>query len=320
MSTTILVTGCAGFIGSNFSAEFHRQFPASTIVGLDDLSTGKPEAIDPSVVFYKGSITSAALVEKIFSKHKPEYVFHFAALPRVSYSIEHPRETSEVNIGGTITLLEASKKFGVKRFVFSSSSAIYGNIAKLPTKEYQEIYDPQSPYAVQKYSGELFCAQFSKLFGLDTVSLRYFNVYGPGQYGDSPYSTVIASWLEGAYFKRSRPYLEGTGKQSRDFCYVADVVAANILAMQCKQKLSGMAVNIGSGKVVTIAEVKTAIERHLGAKLPLEKRPRRKGDVLATRADIGRAKKILGFTPRTNFEEGLRRTVEWFDGRKKYLR
>lgn len=249
MKKTILVTGCAGFIGSNFVRQFNKKFPKTKIIGIDDFSTGRKDALHASVVFYKGSILNARLLKNVFSKHKPEYVFHFAALPRVSYSVKYPRYTSEINIVGTVALLEASKKYGVKRFIYSSSSSVYAEARKIPTKEAENPVNPESPYAVQKYSGELFCKLFSELYGLDTVCLRYFNVFGPGQYGDSPYSTVISAWLEALYFpKNAKAYIEGDGNQSRDFCYVDNVVEASMLSARSKKSFKGDAFNIGAGK------------------------------------------------------------------------
>ncbi|MBI2482413.1 MAG: NAD-dependent epimerase/dehydratase family protein [Candidatus Vogelbacteria bacterium] len=314
----ILVTGCAGFIGSNFIKQFKKKWPKTKIIGLDNFSTGRQDALDPSIIFYEGSILDETLLEKIFSKHKPEYVFHFAALPRVSYSIEHPRHTSEVNIIGTIALLEAAKNHNVKRLIYSSSSSVYGGAKKLPTKESENFPDPKSPYAVQKYIGEPFCKIFSELFGLDTVCLRYFNVFGPGQYGNSPYSTVISAWLESSYFpNQKKAFIEGAGNQSRDFCYIDNVVRANILAMQSKNNFKGEVFNIAHGNQITINEVKKLIEKYTNKKLMLEKRPSRLGDVTRTCADISKAKKFLGYQPVVDFDEGLRRTVVWFESRKR---
>ena len=174
---SILVTGCAGFIGSKFVNAFQKRFPKIEIIGIDDFSTGKREALNSSIIFYEGGITDEKLLRKIFGTHKPEYVFHFAARPRVSYSVEHPRETSETNIVGTVSLLEICRDFGIKRFIYSSSSAVYGLAKKMPTPE-SEFANPISPYAFQKYAGEAFCKMFSKLYNIDTVSLRYFNVFG----------------------------------------------------------------------------------------------------------------------------------------------
>jgi nucleoside-diphosphate-sugar epimerase len=314
---TILVTGCAGFIGSNFVRRFKKNFSGTKIVGIDDFSTGREDALEPSITFYRGSILDGKLLEKIFSKHKPQYVFHFAALHSVSHSVEYPQLTSEVNIIGTVALLEASKKHSVKRFIYSSSAAVYGGVKKLPTKESENFPDPKSPYAVQKYTGELFCKIFSDLFGLDTVCLRYFNVFGPGQYGDSPYSTVVSAWLESLYFpKKKKAFVEGDGNQSRDFCYVDNVVSANILAMKSKKNFNGEAFNIAHGDQTKINDVKKLIEKYTCKKLNLEKRPPRSGDVRHSRADISKAKKFLGYNPTINFNDGLKLTIEWFKSRK----
>lgn len=315
---TILVTGCAGFIGSNFVKQFKKKYPSTVIVGIDDFSTGRKSEVDASIEFYEGSILDSKLLEKIFSLHKPEYVFHFAALPRVSFSVENPKLTSEVNIIGTVSLLEAAKDHSVKRFIYSSSSSIYGGAKVLPTKESENEPDPKSPYAVQKYAGEPFCKVFSSLYGLDTVCLRYFNVYGPGQYGDSPYSTVISAWLEALYFPdRKKPFIEGAGDQSRDFCYVDNVILANMLAMESENSLSGEAMNIAHGERIVVNDLYNLIEKYTGKKLVLEKRPERIGDVKHTHADISKAKKLIGYEPIVKFNDGLKLTVEWFESRKK---
>ncbi len=315
---TILVTGCAGFIGSNFCIEFSKQFPKIKIIGLDNLSSGRAEAISKKVTFYKGSILDEKLVDSILSKHKPEYIFNFAAIPRVSYSVEHPFETSHTNICGTIILLEKAAKHKAKRFITSSSSSVYGGAKKLPTKESENLPDPKSPYAAQKYTNEIFCKLFSELYGLDTICLRYFNVFGPGQYGDSAYSTVVSAWLESLYFpKNKKAFIEGDGSQTRDFCYVDNVVLANIGAMKSSKKFGGEAFNIAHGERTTVNEVKQMIEKYSGRKIILEKRPTRVGDVKHTHADISKAKKWFGYKPTVNFEEGLKITVEWFEGRKK---
>lgn len=316
-SKIILVTGCAGFIGGNFVKQFRKKFPKAKIIGIDDFSTGRKDVLDSSIIFYEGSILDENLLENIFSKHKPEYVFHFAALPRVSYSIEHPRHTSEVNIIGTVALLEAAKNHGVKRFIYSSSSAVYGGAKKLPTKESENFPDPKSPYAVQKYIGEPFCKIFSELFGLDTVCLRYFNVFGPGQYGDSPYATVVSAWLEALYFpKKQKAFIEGDGNQSRDFCYVDNVILVNILAMQSKNYFNGEVFNVASGSPIKINEAKELIEKYTNKKLNLEKRQSRLGDVKHTHANISKAQRLLGYNPTVNFDDGLKQTIEWFKSRK----
>lgn len=322
---SILVTGVAGFIASNFVREFHTRYPRTTIVGIDDFSSGRRDIVQRlrkevggKFVFFDDSILNGRRLEAIFKKYKPEYVFHFAAIPRVSYSVEHPRETSEVNIIGTIALLEASKEHGVKRFIFSSSSSVYGGAKKLPTKEAENMPNPQSPYGAQKYAIEPICRVFSRLYGMDTVSLRYFNVFGPWQYGDSAYSTVVSAWLEALYFpKHKKAFVEGDGNQSRDFCYVDNIVQANILAMRSKKPFHGEVFNIAHGERTTVNAVKRLIEKYTGRKLVLEHRPPRKGDVRHTHADISKARKWFGYKPTVSFDEGLQRTVAWFESRKE---
>ena len=315
---SILVTGCAGFIGSNFVKAFQKKYPHTQIIGLDDLSSGRKQLVPSSVVFYKGSITNQRLVQSLFKKHAPEFVFHFAAVPRVSYSVEYPRETTDVNVLGTVTLLEAARAHKVTRFIYSSSSSLYGGAKKLPTKESENVAFPKSPYAVQKYVGEHFCRVYSELHGMDTISLRYFNVYGPNQYGDSPYSTVISAWLEALYFpKKKKAFLEGNGSKTRDFCYVGNVVSANMKAMESSKRFDGLACNIAHGERTSIRTVKKLLEKMTGKTLDLEQRPDRRGDVSHTHADISLAKKSLGYAPEVRFEEGLALTVQWFETRKK---
>lgn len=315
---TVLVTGCAGFIGSNFCKQFSDLYPETVVLGVDNLSTGRKEAIDKRVKFFKGTITNTKFLDGIFNKFKPEFVFHFAAIPRVSFSVEHPLETTFTNIDGTVALLQVSKKYDVKRFILSSSSSVYGGAKRLPTKEADNFPDPKSPYSAQKYADEIFCKLFSDLYGLDTISLRYFNVFGPGQYGDSAYSTVVSAWLESIYFpKNKKAFIEGNGRQSRDFCFVDNVVLANILAMKSEKLFKGEAFNIAHGERTTVIEIKKMIEKYTNKKLDLEVRPPRKGDVLHTHADITKAKKWFGYKPKILFIEGLLKTIEWFEKRKK---
>ena len=315
---SILVTGCAGFIGSNFTKQFHRQFLKIQIIGLDDLSTGRKSEINSLAKFYKGSITDKKLLEKIFKIHELEFVFNFAALPRVSYSIEEPIKTTNVNITGVVSLLDISQKYKVKKFIHSSSSSVYGGAKKLPTKESENSPDPKSPYATQKYADEIFCKVFSDIFNINTICLRYFNVFGPGQYGDSPYSTVISAWLEAAYFPgKKKAFIEGDGKQSRDFCYIDNVIKANILAMKSKKKFAGEVFNVAHGERTSVNKVRNLIEKYTSRRLILEQRPPRVGDVKHTHADISKAKKLLGYKPKVKFEEGLKKTVAWFEMRIK---
>lgn len=310
----ILVTGSAGFIGGNFVKVFKKKFPAAKIVGIDIVSSSGCEDF-----FYRGSICDDKLLDKIFRKHKPVYVFHFAAIPRVSYSVMKPADTTYINIYGTALLLEKARDYKVKRFIFSSSSSVYGGAKKLPTKEEENPPNPVSPYAAQKYAGEIYCKMFSSLYNLDTVSLRYFNVYGPGQYGDSPYSTVISAWLEAIFFpqKGKKPFLEGDGKQSRDFSYVNDVVEANIRAAFDDKNFSGEIFNIGGGNRIELLEVKRLMEEILGFPIKPDMRPPRLGDVRHTQADISKARDWFNYNPSVNFDEGLKKTIEWFSSRPK---
>jgi len=316
----VLVTGCAGFIGSSFCERFLKEFPKTEVVGIDNFATGRKDRVIKGIIFCEGSITDDLFLEKIFKEYKPEYVFHFAALPRVSFSVENPAESTLTNVYGTALLLEKSRDYKVKRFIYSSSSSIYGGAKKLPTKESENPPDPKSPYALQKYAGEPFIQIASKLYGIDTVALRYFNVYGPWQYGDSPYSTVVSAWLEGLYFPRNKKlFIEGNGTQSRDFSYIDDVVQANILAMKAKGNLDGMAMNISSGERVTLRQIKTLIEKLTGKRLALEKRSPRLGDVLHTMADTKLARRQIGFRPRIGFEEGILNTIAWYEKRVRGL-
>ncbi|MFA5776887.1 MAG: NAD-dependent epimerase/dehydratase family protein [Parcubacteria group bacterium] len=309
----VLITGCAGFIGSNFSQQFRKKFPKAEIVGIDNFATGRRDAVSKSIVFYEGSMCDGKFLDKIFKKHKFEYVFHFAYIPRVSFSVENPAKTVQNNIGGTAMILEKCRDYKIKRVIYSSSSSIYGGAKILPTKEKENPANPKSPYALEKYADELMCEMFGELYGLDTVCLRYFNVFGPGQYGDSPYSTVVSAWLTGLYRPaKKKLFLEGDGKQSRDFCYIDNVVNANILAMQAKKRFMGEIFNIAHGERTNLLEVKKLIEKYSGKKIELEKRKPRLGDVRHTHADVLKAKKGFGYEPKINFEEGLKRTVEWW--------
>jgi nucleoside-diphosphate-sugar epimerase len=213
-----------------------------------------------------------------------------------------------------VALLEASKNHGVKRFIYASSVAVYGDSKKIPLKESQTPVLHHSPHALQKYTCEQFCNIFSESFGLDTVCLRYFQIFGPGQYG---YSSVISTWLESMYFpKAKKAFIEGDGSQSRDFCYIDNVVNANILAMKSKNNFNGAAINIASGSKIKLNDIRTLIEKYTGRKLDLDVRPKRTGEAKDSCADINKAKELLGYAPKVEFEKGLKMTVAWFKERK----
>ncbi len=317
--SAVFITGIAGFIGSNFAHQFHALYPTSRVIGIDNLSSGRLSAVPNFSEFHPISITHKEPLTQLFDQHRPEYIFHFAAIPRVTFGIEHPDISDHANVHGTATMLNLARKYGVKRFIFSSSSSVYGGANILPTREDENPPKPISPYAIQKYFGEEYCKLFSSLYGLDTTCLRYFNVFGPGQYGDSAYSTVVSAWLENLYFPKEgrRAFIEGDGSKSRDFCYVDNVVQANIKAMEYESALKGECFNVAHGERTTIREVREIIERHSDKKLDLEIRPDRVGDVAHTHADISKARTILGYNPEINFEEGMRRTIEWQKSRVK---
>jgi UDP-glucose 4-epimerase len=254
-------------------------------------------------------------VEKLIKKFAPDVIFHMAAIPRVAYSVENPYATVEANVLGTVSMLEGVLRAGLvktTRVVSTSSSSVYGGADKLPTPEDWPA-SPQSPYAMEKHQGEEWCRLFSQLYGMSTVSLRYFNVFGPYSVFGGAYSTVLSAWLYSLYVSpHTRPFMEGNGKQSRDFCYVDNVVQANILAGTAKTKFQGEAFNIAQGKATTLLEVKVLLEELSGRKLDLEMRPPRAGDVMHTLADISAAQKVLGYKPTINFKQQVATMAEWY--------
>jgi nucleoside-diphosphate-sugar epimerase len=308
---TILVTGCAGFIGSRFIEIFHDKYPNVSIVGIDNFSTGKKSLINDSFKFYEISIEDKEKVNNVFSTHKPDFVFHFAAMPRVQYCQENPTETNITNIIGTSNIFECSSKYGVKRVMYSSSAAVYGNVESLPVKEDTNKPNPLSFYGFQKYAGEPLAKIMSLYKNIDVACLRYFNVYGPRQDGTSSYATVIARWLDA--IKEGKPIIiEGDGFQSRDFVYVDDVVLANISAMSANAILKGEAFNIATNTEISLNEVRSKIEKELNIQIKVEHKPSREGDIKHIKADISKAKDILNWTPITDFDTGIKNTVIWY--------
>ncbi len=311
---SVLVTGVAGFIGGNFARKFRESFPRTNIIGLDDFSNSSPESVPTGITFYQGSIADPVILDKIFSEHTPEYVFNFAAKSSVPLSVDKPVATTDDNVSGTVNLFKKAADYRVKRVIHSSSSAVYGTAKKLPTKESENIPDPVSPYGAQKLAIEPFAKIFGQLYGLDVVCLRYFNVFGPGQRGNSPYSTVVSAWLEALYFPQNKKaVLFGDGLNRRDFCYVDDVVDANIACMMSANDFRGEVFNIGSGKYISVNEVQELIEKQTGKKLDLERLPARAGDARDTLADISKAAEWFGYAPKISFEAGLARAVGWFE-------
>lgn len=304
-----LVTGGAGFIGSNLVDGLLSQ--GFRVRVLDNLSTGKKENLAhvlSRIDFIKGDLRSDKDVRK--AVRGVRYVFHMGAISNVPQSVDQPLVTHEVNVTGTFRLLQSSREAGVKRFIFTSSSAVYGETKKFPSSE-RELPRPESPYAASKIMGEYYCRNFSTLYGLETVALRYFNVFGPRQNPRSRYACVIPIFLK-CFLDKVSPEVHWDGKQSRDFVYVDDVVAANLLAMK-RPGVSGEAFNIGSHSEVRVIDCLTGIQEILGVKkVQVHHTPKRQGDVRRTFADIAQAKRFLGFRPAVPFAKGLRKTVAWF--------
>lgn len=302
----VLVTGGAGFFGSNLAGELAGE---NEVVILDDLSTGRMENIKEllkmdNVRFIRGSITDMGLLQRSFNDI--DYVFHQAALASVPGSIEDPVANNNVNINGTLNVLIAARDSNVKKVIFASSCAVYGDAEIMPIAE-TEPFKPKSPYAVTKIAAEYYCGVFSTVYNLPTVSLRYFNVYGLRQNPESEYAAVIPKFISQVMSGRP-PVIYGDGLQTRDFVFVKDVVKANILAAESGE--SGV-FNIGSGVSVTVEELARMIITLLGENLkPLHEAPR-EGDIKHSFSDIKRAK-VFGYEPGYSLEEGLKETTGWF--------
>ena len=303
----VLITGGAGFIGSNIATALVDMDYDVRII--DNFSTGKKENIsglDGNVEVIKGDIRDNKILEKNLTD--VEIILHQAALTSVPRSIKNPQRSNDSNILGSLTMLTAAVKKEVGAVVYASSSSAYGDTPILPKRETMKP-TPLSPYAVTKLAGEVYCKVFSEVYGLRTVSLRYFNVYGPRQDPLSQYAAVIPRFIS-AILKGKRPMIYGDGEQTRDFTYVKDVVEANILAMRKGRK--GEVYNIGRGERVTINALAEKICEITGIKVKPEHVDPRKGDVRHSLADISKAKKDLGYEPRYTLEEGLAETIEWF--------
>ncbi|NQT94934.1 MAG: SDR family oxidoreductase [Candidatus Omnitrophica bacterium] len=316
-----LVTGGAGFIGSNIVEELLKR--GESVRVLDNFITGSKENLE-FVSNYKQSAVSYELIEgDIRSKDDlkkalkdVDYVLHQAALRSVAKSVENPLMVNDVNVGGTLNLLEEAKKAGIRRLVYASSSSCYGDVEKFPQRE---DFNPRpiSPYGVSKLAGENYCHTFSATFGLETVSLRYFNVFGLRQNPESKYSAAIPALLS-RMLNNKAPIVEWDGKQSRDFTYVYNVVEANIKSATT-DNISGEVFNVACGNSVSILDIVDMLNEILGKKLKPELAPKRAGDVRKSFADITKMKKMLKLKSVVSFEEGLRRTTGWFQENKEKL-
>ncbi len=303
-----LVTGGAGFIGSHIADALLAE--GCTVTVLDNLSTGRLsnlEHIKDRITFHKGDIQDPELLA--YAAKDCEVIFHLAAVVSVPQTVEQPVDSALVNDIGTLRVLETARKNRVKRVVFSSSCAVYGDDPELPKREVM-IPKPLSPYAVQKLTGEFYARLYHDLYGVGTVCLRYFNVYGPRQDPSSPYSGVISIFMKKAVAKEM-PVIYGDGTQSRDFVFVKDVVKANLLAASTSHA-EGKTFNIGTGKAVTIRSLWKIICDMAGFHIGPAYHSPRPGDIRESLANIDQAKAILGFHPDYLFEKGLETTFEWY--------
>jgi UDP-N-acetylglucosamine/UDP-N-acetyl-alpha-D-glucosaminouronate 4-epimerase len=305
-----LVTGGAGFIGSNLVDRLVAD--GADVVVLDDLSTGYAEYINPAARLVEGDIADPESVGRAVAGC--EVVFHLAAHRAVFRSVEHPLATDRANVGGTLTVLVASRDAGVRRVVAASSSSVYGGAEILPTPESAPLV-PRSPYAVSKLAGEHYCRVFWELFGLETVSMRYFNVYGPRQRPDSQYAAVIPLFIH-ALQNAEAPEVHGDGRQSRHFAYISDVVDANLLAATAPaERCAGRAFNIAGGDTHDLLDLLRILESVIGTSVPPLHTEPRAGDVRNTFADVSAAREALGYEAAVSFEDGLETTVAWFSQR-----
>ena len=304
-----LVTGGAGFIGSHIVAELVRR--GERVRVIDNLSTGRLDkiaAVRSKIQFVKGDITRPADCAKACKG--VAYVLHQAAIRSVPKSMDRPRPSNEANVTGTLNMLVAARDAGVQRFVYASSSSAYGNCKVFPQREDMRP-QPMSPYAVSKLAAEHYAIVFAKSFGLETVSLRYFNVFGPRQDPESLYSAVIPKFMEQAYLGVPLD-VHWDGKQSRDFTFVANVVRANLLAAKGPKRTSGEVYNVANSETYSLLDVVTGIERLTGKKLQRRHHPMRGGDVRRTWADNRKIRRDLGYKPVVGFDDGLRDTWDYF--------
>ena len=310
----IIITGGAGFIGSNIA---RTLFEDNEIIILDNFLSGRLKNItdlveDNFISFVSGSIMDKELLKKTFKN--ADYIFHLAAIPSISESIEDPFHTSEINVAGTINILYASLMNDIKKVIFASSAAIYGNMVDVPNKENMIPY-PTSPYAIQKLSGEHYCRIFYEIYGLPTTSLRYYNVYGPNQNPYSDYAAVIPKFINNV-IKNESPIIFGDGNQTRDFIFVQDIVEANLLAAENKAS-NGKSINIATGKAISIGGLAQEIISTAAKTIRPKYVKARKGDIRHSLGDVSLAKEILGFEAKCSLKKGLSETIWWLDNERR---
>jgi len=304
-----LVTGGAGFIGSNIAE--HLVGLGHRVRIFDNFSSGKRSNVRTfadKVEVVEGDLRDPKAVAQAVTGVR--FVLHLGAMPSVIRSVEDPRTTSEANILGTVNLLIAARDAGVRRVVFSSSSSVYGDTPTLPKREDMPP-SPLSPYAVHKITGEYYGTIFHQLYGLETVSLRYFNVFGPRQDPQSQYAAVIPRFIT-AILKDQPPTIYGDGKQTRDFSHVENIIDANVLACQAPKEALGQAFNIACGGRVSLLDLVDTVNKILGKRIQPQLDPPRPGDILHSQADISKAERLLGWKPRVGFREGIEKVVAWY--------
>jgi len=309
LTGTALVTGGAGFIGSHIAAALMAD--GARVRVLDDLSTGHRENIEEiggDLDFVQGSVADEQLLNKVLDG--VEVVFHEAAIPSVPRSVEAPRQTHIASVDGTFSLLVAARDQKVRRVVYAASSSAYGDQPTLP-KDEQMLPDPLSPYAVAKLVGEYYCQVFTRVYGLETVSLRYFNVFGPRQDPGSQYSGVVSRFIS-TLLSNERPVIYGDGEQSRDFTYIDNVVSANLKAASAKDA-AGKVINVANGERITLNELLAELKDLTGKQdVTAEYREPRVGDVRHSLADITLARQFLEYESKVGLREGLQRTIDWW--------
>ncbi len=309
LSGIVAVTGGAGFIGSHIAGTFAASGAKVRII--DDLSTGHRENLDElsgDIEFIEGSVADKELMT--LALRDVEVVFHEAAIPSVPRSVEAPEQTHIASVDGTFNLLLAARQQKVRRVVYAASSSAYGDQPTLPKVE-DMAPDPLSPYAVAKLVGEYYCSVFTRVYGLETVSLRYFNVFGPRQDPGSQYSGVVSRFIS-ALCSNQTPVIFGDGEQSRDFTYIDNVVSANLKAATSSRGV-GEVINVAIGERITLNQLLSELKELIGCvDVSAEYREARVGDVRHSLADITRAKELLGFEPVVDLREGLQRTVDWW--------
>jgi UDP-glucose 4-epimerase len=313
VTDVFVVTGGAGFIGSHVAERLLSDHPAARVRIFDDFSTGSMANLPfagtagERLEVVRGDVRDLAAVERVV--RGASVIFHQAAMRSVPRSVNDPLGANDNNVNGTLHVLEAARRHRVRRVVYASSSSVYGANPALPKRE-DQASTPISPYAVSKLANELYARVWTELYGVETVGLRYFNVFGPRQDPKSEYAAVIPRFilwgLQGEALE-----VHGDGHQSRDFTYIDNVVEANVLAARAPAA-SGEVFNVGCGDRVSLLDIITRLEKMLGRALPRRHTPSRAGDVPHTLADIGKAGRLMGYAPLVDFDEGLRRTVEFF--------